>query len=154
MHTTLHQGGGIVYCKAASADIQGLSRRMQYSRRNPMRKLFPPTLLAIAFSLFTLALVATSQWPDLIRAVVSRGGRPDLAGPALPLVRAPTLLIVGDDDTPVFPLNRQAFALLRAEKQLVIVPGATHLFEEPGTLDGVAKLACDWFLHHLGKPSA
>ena len=98
------------------------------------------------------ALVAASQRPDLVRAVVSRGGRPDLAGLALPHVRAPTLLIVGGDDTPVIALNRQAFAQLRADKQFVIVPGATHLFEEPGTLDSVAGLARDWFLLHLAKP--
>jgi putative phosphoribosyl transferase len=80
---------------------------------------------------------------------VSRGGRPDLAGDALPDVRAPTLLIVGGNDVPVIELNQWALARLRGEKQLVIVPGATHLFEEPGTLDAVAALARDWFLRHL-----
>jgi dienelactone hydrolase len=95
------------------------------------------------------ALVAAAQRPDNVRAVVSRGGRPDLAGQALGQVRAPTLLIVGGDDVPVITLNQQALAQLRGEKQLVIVPGATHLFEEPGALDAVAALARDWFLCHL-----
>lgn len=96
------------------------------------------------------ALVAAAQLPDLIAAVVSRGGRPDLAGSALPQVRAPTLLIIGGDDTPVIPLNRAAFDQLgTAAKQLVIVPGAGHLFEEPGTLEEVARLALDWFVRYL-----
>jgi putative phosphoribosyl transferase len=80
---------------------------------------------------------------------VSRGGRPDLAGPALARVRAPTLLIVGGYDLQVIQLNRVAFAQLHCEKQLVIVPGATHLFEEPGTLDEVAQLAREWFERYL-----
>jgi pimeloyl-ACP methyl ester carboxylesterase len=85
----------------------------------------------------------------MVGAVVSRGGRPDLAGAALARVRAPTLLIVGGNDFQVIELNRAAFALLRGEKQLVIVPGATHLFEEPGALDEVARLARDWFKRYL-----
>jgi pimeloyl-ACP methyl ester carboxylesterase len=95
------------------------------------------------------ALVAAAERPDVVRAVVSRGGRPDLAGPALPLVRAPTLLIVGGADTVVLDLNREAMARLEAETRLEVVPGATHLFEEPGTLDRVAELARDWFLERL-----
>ncbi len=95
------------------------------------------------------ALVAAAARPDDIGAVVSRGGRPDLAGDALPEVRAPTLLIVGGRDVPVIGMNEEALARLRCEKQLVTVPGATHLFEEPGTLEQVAKLARDWFLRHL-----
>ncbi len=88
-----------------------------------------------------------------IGAVVSRGGRPDLAGPAtLAAVGAPTLLIVGGEDMEVLALNRQALATLRCEKQLEIVPGATHLFEEPGKLDAVAHLACGWFARHLRAP--
>ena len=87
------------------------------------------------------ALVAATERPDVVSAVVSRGGRPDLAGAALMHVRAPTLLIVGGDDVQVIQLNREALAQLRCEKQLVIVPGATHLFEEPGALDEVARLA-------------
>ena len=95
------------------------------------------------------ALVAAAHIPGGIRAVVSRGGRPDLAGDALPEVQAPTLLIVGGDDIPVIPLNRQALAQMRSEKSLEIIPGATHLFEEPGTLEQVATLARDWFLRYL-----
>jgi putative phosphoribosyl transferase len=96
------------------------------------------------------ALVAAAQRPERVGAVVSRGGRPDLAGEALPLVRAPTLLIVGGDDEPVIGLNKEALAQLGTPvKQLVIVPGASHLFEEPGKLEEVARLAADWFTRHL-----
>jgi len=95
------------------------------------------------------ALVAAAERPELIRAVVSRGGRPDLAGPALARVTAPTLLIVGGRDRVVIEMNREAFAQLHCEKRLDIVPGATHLFEEPGTLDEVARLARAWFGEHL-----
>jgi dienelactone hydrolase len=95
------------------------------------------------------ALVAAAAKPKLIHAVVSRGGRPDLAGAALPRVEAPTLLIVGGDDTQVITMNRQAYDQLRCERRLEIVPGATHLFEEPGTLERVAELARDWFTRHL-----
>jgi pimeloyl-ACP methyl ester carboxylesterase len=95
------------------------------------------------------ALVAATKRPNSIGAIVSRGGRPDLAGPALPRVRAPTLLIVGGNDVQVIELNRIALPQLGGEKQLVIVPGATHLFEEPGALDEVARLARDWFERHL-----
>jgi pimeloyl-ACP methyl ester carboxylesterase len=95
------------------------------------------------------ALVAAAERPDGARAIVSRGGRPDLAGPALARVRAPTLLIVGGNDFQVIELNRAAFAELRAEKEFVIVPGATHLFEEPGALEEVARLARDWFERYL-----
>jgi putative phosphoribosyl transferase len=95
------------------------------------------------------ALVAASEAGEQVSAVVSRGGRPDLAGDALPHVRAPTLLIVGGDDTPVIVLNQQALDRMRATKSLVIVPGATHLFEEPGTLDEVVALARQWFLDFL-----
>jgi dienelactone hydrolase len=94
------------------------------------------------------ALVAAAERPH-VRAIVSRGGRPDLAGRALRLVRAPTLLIVGGEDREVIELNREAYAQLLCEKQLVIVPGATHLFEEPGALDVVAQLAREWFDRHL-----
>ncbi len=95
------------------------------------------------------ALAAAALRPDPVGAIVSRGGRPDLAGAALIRVRAPTLLIVGENDEQVIQLNRAALAQLRCEKQLVIVPGATHLFEEPGALDVVARLARDWFERHL-----
>ncbi len=95
------------------------------------------------------ALIAAALLPDRVGAVVSRGGRPDLAGPALERVQAPTLLIVGGRDVPVIEMNREAMRLLRGEVKLEIVPGATHLFEEPGTLDQVAALARDWFLGRL-----
>jgi dienelactone hydrolase len=95
------------------------------------------------------ALVAAADRPDAVRAVVSRGGRPDLAGEALSRVRAPTLLIVGGADHGVIELNQQAHQRLRCEKRLEIVPGATHLFEEPGTLEAVARLAAAWFGGHL-----
>jgi dienelactone hydrolase len=95
------------------------------------------------------ALVAAAVRPDQTAAVVSRGGRPDLAGDALPEVRAPTLLIVGGDDEPVIQLNRRAMARMQAPVTLEIVPGATHLFEEPGTLEPVAELARDWLARHL-----
>jgi putative phosphoribosyl transferase len=95
------------------------------------------------------ALVAAADEPERVGAVVSRGGRPDLAGGALPRVGAPTLLIVGGRDLTVVELNRAAMARMRTEVRLEIVPGATHLFEEPGTLEIVARLAKDWFLQHL-----
>ena len=98
------------------------------------------------------ALVAAAARPDAVGAVVSRGGRPDLAGGALGDVRAPTLLIVGGDDRRVIGMNKEALAALRSEKALEIVPGATHLFEEPGALEQVAELAGSWFLRHLGSP--
>jgi dienelactone hydrolase len=97
------------------------------------------------------ALIAAAERPQLARAVVSRGGRPDLAGAALPRVEAPTLLIVGGDDEPVIDLNRQAMAQMRAPVQLAIVPGATHLFEEPGTLEQVMRLSADWFKQRLSR---
>jgi putative phosphoribosyl transferase len=100
------------------------------------------------------ALVAAAERPQMVGAVVSRGGRPDLAGPALGRVRAPTLLIVGGADTVVIQLNREALAQLRGEKELVIIPGATHLFEEPGALEEVARLAREWFERHLARTEA
>ncbi|MCW3095437.1 MAG: dienelactone hydrolase-like enzyme [Chthonomonadaceae bacterium] len=96
------------------------------------------------------ALEAAAERPDLIRAVVSRGGRPDLAGNALPRVHAPTLLIVGGHDFAVISLNQQALEQIAAEEsRMEIVPSATHLFEEPGTLEAVARLASDWFQRYL-----
>lgn len=100
----------------------------------------------------TAAALRAAADPEInIGAIVSRGGRPDLALEALPLIKAPTLLIVGGLDHMVLELNKKAFALLRAEKELSIVPGATHLFEEPGALDEVARLAKEWFKRHLLK---
>jgi putative phosphoribosyl transferase len=95
------------------------------------------------------ALIAAARRAEVVQAVVSRGGRPDLAGDALPDVRAPTLLIVGGRDEVVLQLNQAAFERLGCEKRLEIVPGATHLFEEPGALEEVARLARDWFLRYL-----
>jgi pimeloyl-ACP methyl ester carboxylesterase len=95
------------------------------------------------------ALIAAAKLPNDIAAVVSRGGRPDLATDYLPRVVAPTLLLVGGSDTEVIELNKQALEQMSSEKKLVIVPGATHLFEEPGALEEVARLSTDWFLRHL-----
>jgi putative phosphoribosyl transferase len=99
------------------------------------------------------ALRAAASAPDDIFAVVSRGGRPDLAGGALPDVKAPTLLIVGGEDTPVIAMNRDAMPRMRGEVALEIVHGATHLFEEPGALERVAALAADWFDRHVRSAS-
>ncbi|MEW9554512.1 dienelactone hydrolase family protein [Nonomuraea sp. NPDC050783] len=98
------------------------------------------------------ALWAASQPGNEIAAVVSRGGRPDLAGPRLEAVRAPTLLVVGGRDPVVVELNEEARGRMRAECRLTVVPGATHLFEEPGALDTVADLARDWFVTHFAGP--
>lgn len=95
------------------------------------------------------ALIAATKHPQEVRAIVSRGGRPDLAGSALGLVRAPTLFIVGGHDQEVLSLNREALAQMQCERSLEIVPGATHLFEEPGALEHVAELALGWFQGHL-----
>jgi pimeloyl-ACP methyl ester carboxylesterase len=100
------------------------------------------------------ALIAAADRPERVHAVVSRGGRPDLAGDALARVTAPTLLIVGERDPQVLRLNREAQALLAGESRLEVVPGATHLFEEPGALERVAALAREWFLRHLGAAAA
>jgi dienelactone hydrolase len=97
------------------------------------------------------ALVAAADMPDQVSAVVSRGGRPDLAGEALKRVQAPTLLIVGGEDTAVIRMNQDARREMRGPVELAVVPGATHLFEEPGTLEEVAKLAVHWFDRHLGR---
>lgn len=102
------------------------------------------------------ALVAAAREPAAVGAVVSRGGRPDLASDYLPAVQAPTLLIVGGNDDVVIELNEQALRRLRRHKELIIVPGATHLFEEPGTLEEVARLAKAWFVRYLtleGSPA-
>lgn len=95
------------------------------------------------------ALVAAARLPDRIAAVVSRGGRPDLAGEALPLVKAPTLLIVGGNDVPVIAMNREAYEKMNCERKLEIVPRASHLFEEPGALEQVARLAREWFQKYV-----
>ena len=114
----------------------------------------PPTA-SLAVGLFgastgaAAALIAAAERPAIVRAVVSRGGRADLAEASLDVVSAPTLLIVGGRDDVVIQLNRAAFERLRGPKELQIVPGASHLFEEPGTLDQVGQLARDWFVRHL-----
>jgi putative phosphoribosyl transferase len=118
----------------------------------------PPTQ-ALRIGLFgastgaAAALITAAERPHVVEAVVSRGGRPDLAGDALPRVKAPTLLLVGGEDASVLTLNRAASHALRTENRLEIVPGATHLFTEPGALDKVAQLACDWFRQYLQRPS-
>lgn len=116
-----------------------------------------PTTAGLPLGLFgastgaAAALVAATRLSDAVSAVVSRGGRPDLAGDDLGAVRAPTLLIVGGRDDVVVGLNQQALGQLRCDKRLEIVPGATHLFEEPGALQEVARLARSWFLDHLRR---
>lgn len=134
-------------------DIRLLSRRLvaatDWLRAQPRTK----SLRVGYFGASTgaaAALTAAVDRPRSVSAVVSRGGRPDLAGPILSRVRAPTLLIVGSLDTGVLALNEEALAMIPAEKKLEIVPGATHLFEEPGTLEKVAGLAARWFAKHLG----
>lgn len=134
-------------------DIDLLSTRLihaaQWVKKNPSTK-----HLAIGtFGSSTgaaAALRAAAALPEIVRAVVSRGGRPDLAGHDLTKVKAPTLLIVGGEDTVVIGMNREAMTFLDCEKKIEIVPGATHLFEEPGTLDVVAVLAQRWFSKYLG----
>jgi dienelactone hydrolase len=132
-------------------DIPLLARRLvaaiEWLRAGPGQDL--PIGLFGASTGAAAALVAAAERPQDVAAIVSRGGRPDLAGPALGRVRAPTLLIVGSLDQAVLELNQQALELLLAEKELVIVPGATHLFEEAGALEEVARLAADWFTRHL-----
>ena len=113
-----------------------------------------PDLSALSLGYFgastgsAAALIAAAARPQHVRAVVSRGGRPDLAASSLPRVQSPTLLIVGGDDAQVIELNQQAFEALQCDKKLDIVPGATHLFEEPGALEEVARLAADWYRSH------
>lgn len=133
-------------------NIPFLSRRLiqatRWARRSPEAKGFPLGYFGASTGA-AAALVAAAEEPREIRAVVSRGGRPDLAGDALPFVEAPVLLIVGGNDQEVLGMNRDAMRRMRAEKRLEIVPGATHLFEEPGALERVAKLAAAWFNDHL-----
>jgi putative phosphoribosyl transferase len=128
---------------------QRLVHATEWVKENPDTK----TLVIGYFGASTgaaAALIAAAKLPEQVKAVVSRGGRPDLAGEHLPNVKAPTLLIVGGDDTEVLELNRQASQQMTAEKKTAVVPGATHLFEEHGKLEEVAKLAIGWFSKHLG----
>jgi putative phosphoribosyl transferase len=134
-------------------DISFLAKRLVGATRWVMSSVYAQELPLGYFGASTgaaAALVAAAQLPRVISAIVSRGGRPDLARSALGLVRAPTLLIVGGEDKPVLALNREALAQLKCpEKKLVIVPGATHLFEEAGALEEVAQVAAEWFVLHL-----
>jgi pimeloyl-ACP methyl ester carboxylesterase len=135
-------------------DIQLLTRRLLEARAFWLRRPEASGRVIGYFGASTgaaAALLAAAREPEGVGAVVSRGGRPDLAMEELPSVRAPTLLIVGSRDEAVLELNRRARARLVCEAELAVVPGATHLFEEPGTLEQVEALAADWFVRHLAK---
>jgi putative phosphoribosyl transferase len=125
-----------------------VAETLNWTARNEVLRGFPIGLFGASTGA-AAALIAAASQPARVKAVVSRGGRPDLAGDALAAVRVPTLLIVGSDDTQVLQLNRLAMRRIPAETQLVTIEGATHLFEEPGTLDQVAQHAADWFNRHL-----
>lgn len=134
-------------------DIGLLSARLEaasdWVRANPSTNELPLGYFGASTGAAAALVAASAGWRGRVSAVVSRGGRPDMAHDALGAVKAPTLLIVGGDDEAVIELNRQALDKLSCEKRLEIVPGATHLFEEPGTLEQVASLAADWFDRHL-----
>jgi putative phosphoribosyl transferase len=132
---------------------QRLERAVDVVGEDPMASRLPLGVFGASTGA-AAALVAAARRPERIAAVVSRGGRPDLAGGALAAVRAPTLLIVGGRDQVVLDLNDRAMGELRCPHDLVVVPGATHLFEEPGALDEVARLAGDWFETHLAGDAA
>jgi dienelactone hydrolase len=151
----LSEGEDEVY--ATRFDIDLLTRRLMVATNWASEQ---PETKSLAIGYFgastgaAAALMAAAALGRKVRAVVSRGGRPDLAMASLSQVVAPTLLIVGGRDYQVIELNEEAYKELKTEKHLTIVPEATHLFEEPGTLDEVARLASDWFKQHLGqKPS-
>jgi len=134
-------------------DIDLLSKRLRAATQWLKKNLATKNLAVGYFGASTgaaAALIAAAKLPDGIKSVVSRGGRPDLASEYLGKVTAPTLFIVGGRDTEVIELNRQAMERIRSEKKLEIVPGATHLFEESGALEEVARLAIDWFSKHFG----
>jgi putative phosphoribosyl transferase len=134
-------------------DIDLLSKRLIAATQWLKKNLATKNLAVGYFGASTgaaAALIAAAKLPDGIKSVVSRGGRPDLASEHLGKVAAPTLFIVGERDTEVIELNRQAMARIRSEKKLEIVPGATHLFEESGALEEVARLAIDWFSKYFG----
>ncbi len=137
-------------------DIPMLARRLasiiEWLRSDDRTALLPIGLFGASTG-GGAALIAAAGRPSDVAAVVSRGGRPDLARAALALVRAPTLLIVGGLDRAVIQMNRDAMRRMRCEVTLEIVPGATHLFEEPGALERVAELAADWFCRHLRAPA-
>jgi putative phosphoribosyl transferase len=125
-----------------------LEQAVTWSREDPDTAALPVALFGASTG-SAAALVAAAENPGEIAAIVSRGGRPDMAGQVLARVRTPTLLIVGGDDTGVLELNQDAFAVLKCKKRLHVVAGATHLFEEPGALDEVVGAAGDWFAQHL-----
>ncbi|MCL4764612.1 MAG: dienelactone hydrolase family protein [Hyphomicrobiaceae bacterium] len=127
-----------------------VAEAVRWGRMNPETAGLPIGLFGASTGA-AAALVAAAEAPDEVAAVVSRGGRPDLASVHLPSVRAPTLLIVGGADYRVIELNEQALAILECEKRLEIVPGASHLFEEPGALEQVVGLASRWFESHLAR---
>jgi dienelactone hydrolase len=143
--------------RATRFDIDLLTRRLTAATRwladQPETKALPLGYFGASTGAAAALKAAAALGPD-VRAVVSRGGRPDLAAPDLPRVQAPTLLIVGGLDDVVLDLNRRAYETLTARKELVVVPRATHLFEEPGALEEVARLARDWFTRYLGPPAA
>jgi putative phosphoribosyl transferase len=145
--------------RAKVFDIDLLAQRLKTAAEWVQEQQRTPSLQLGYFGASTgaaAALVAAAEQGADVKAVVSRGGRPDLAGDALPRVQASTLLIVGGDDEPVLKMNQRALARLRCEKKLTIVPGATHLFTEPGALKQVADLASQWFQLHLvtnGRPT-
>ncbi|WP_434346993.1 dienelactone hydrolase family protein [Myxococcus virescens] len=138
-------------------DIPFLARRLAAVTEWAQRQ---PALAVLRMGYFgsstgaAAALVAAALHPDLIHAVVSRGGRPDLAGPVLPRVQAPTLLLVGGQDVGVLELNEASLTRMEGLKGIQIIPGATHLFEEPGALEQVARQAAAWFLRFLGGVGA
>jgi dienelactone hydrolase len=130
-----------------------LAEALEWLAREPATRGLPVGLFGASTGA-AAALIAAARRPEAVAAVVSRGGRPDLAGEDLPAVRAPTLLLVGGLDREVLALNRAAAARIPARCDLVVVPGATHLFPEPGALEAVSRLACAWFLEHLAGERA
>ena len=133
-------------------DIQLLARRVVHAidwvSREPSIRMLPLGLFGASTGA-AAALFAAARRPDRVKAIVARGGRPDLAESVLSLIAAPTLLIVGENDQDVLALNRHALSLLRADRRLEIIPEASHLFEEPGALEAVASCARGWFVEHL-----
>src|SRR6266849_4028836 len=151
---TLEEESVDVYTREHRFDIGLLAERLVYATKWAKQQKQTKDFRIGYFGSSTgggAALVAAAELPNEIGAVVSRGGRPDLAGDTLPKVKAPTLLIVGGEDQVVIELNEQARVQMKCECKIEIVPGATHLFEEPGALERVAKLAAEWFLRHIGR---
>jgi putative phosphoribosyl transferase len=143
-----------LYTREHRFDISLLAERLVYATKWAKQQKQTHDLRVGYFGSSTgggAALVAAAELIEEVGAVVSRGGRPDLAGEALPKVKAPTLLIVGGEDHVVIDLNEQARAQMKCECKIDIVRGATHLFEEPGALEQVAKLASDWFIGHIAR---